>query len=102
MSVINATEHFTVEQHALIGELRVNGNTVTSDTASPFAFSWDSTKMTNGSAALTVVAYDAAGNSAASSGVTVNLANLVVTDTTPPTLLTCTVVDAVTLALTLR
>ena len=65
-------------------DLRVNGTTVTSDTTAPFAFSWDSTKVSNGMSSLVVVAYDAAGNSAASAPVSVNVANVVVVDTTPP------------------
>ena len=67
-------------------DLKVNGSTVASDTAAPFAFSWDSAKAANGSATLAVVAFDAAGNSAASSGVVVNVANVTVADTTPPTI----------------
>jgi hypothetical protein len=65
-------------------DLRVNGTTVASDTTTPFAFSWDSTKVANGMSSLVVVAYDAAGNSAASAPVSVNVANVVVADTTPP------------------
>jgi hypothetical protein len=68
-------------------DLRVNGTTVASDTSAPFAFSWDSTKVANGMSSLVVVAYDAAGNSAASAPVSVNVANVanvVVADTTPP------------------
>ena len=66
-------------------ELRVNGATVATDTASPFSFSWDSTKTADGTATLTAVAYDAAGNSATSSPVSVNVANgTTTTDTIPP------------------
>lgn len=63
-------------------ELRVNGTTVATDSAAPYAFSWDSSKVANGMASLVVVAYDAAGNSAASAPVSVNVANAA--DTTPP------------------
>lgn len=56
-------------------ELRVNGSLVATDTSLPFAFSWDSTKVANGMATLVVTAYDAAGNAAESSPVTVNVAN---------------------------
>jgi hypothetical protein len=56
-------------------ELRVNGSTVATDTATPFAFSWNSTTLANGSATLVAVAYDAAGNSAASAPVSVTVAN---------------------------
>lgn len=56
-------------------ELRVNGSTVASDSSSPFAFSWDSSGNANGISELVAVAYDAAGNSTASSAVQVNVAN---------------------------
>jgi thermitase len=68
-------------------DLRVNGQTVASDTTSPFGFSWDSTKTANGMANLTVVAYDAAGNAGSSATVAVNVANAAASttaDTTPP------------------
>ncbi len=65
-------------------ELKVNGNVVGTDTSSPYAFSWDSTKVANGSATVQVVAYDAAGNAGASSPLTVTVSNVVVADTTPP------------------
>lgn len=69
-------------------ELRVNGALLATDTSSPFAFSWDSTKVANGSASLVATAYDAAGNKASSATVTVNVANATTVnaaDTTPPT-----------------
>lgn len=56
-------------------ELRVNGSTVATDTAAPFAFSWNSASVANGMATLVSYAYDAAGNSAASAPVSVNIAN---------------------------
>ena len=68
-------------------ELRVNGSLVATDTTTPFAFSWDTTKVANGTANLVVRAFDAAGNAANSSTVAVNVANTtapVVADTTPP------------------
>ncbi|HOB92679.1 MAG TPA: S8 family serine peptidase [Aquabacterium sp.] len=66
-------------------ELRVNGKLVATDTAAPFAFSWDSTSVANGTASLVATAYDAAGNSAASSAVGVTVANVTASaDTTPP------------------
>src|SRR5436309_1282669 len=51
------------------------------DTTAPYAVSWNTTTATNGSHTLTVVARDAAGNTATSSAVTVTVSN----DTTPPT-----------------
>jgi subtilisin family serine protease len=67
-------------------ELRVNGALVATDTASPFGFAWDSSKVANGPSSLVAVAYDAAGNAASSAAVAVNVANntTVVVDTTPP------------------
>lgn len=67
-------------------ELRVNGAVYATDTSSPFAFSWDSTKVANGSANLQAVAYDAAGNAGASTTVSVTVSNSTsTTDTTAPT-----------------
>jgi thermitase len=68
-------------------ELKVNGSTVSVDSAAPFAFSWDSAGVSNGMANLAAYAYDAAGNVAASSTVAVNVANgttVVAKDTTAP------------------
>lgn len=68
-------------------ELWVNGSLVATDTTSPFAFSWDTTKAANGSASLAAKAFDAAGNAATSTTVTVNVSNstTTTTDTIPPT-----------------
>jgi subtilisin family serine protease len=66
-------------------ELRVNGSTVASDTAAPYQFSWDSASVANGQVSLQAYAFDAAGNSAGSTVVKVNVANGVVADTTAPT-----------------
>jgi hypothetical protein len=68
-------------------ELRVNGATVATDTLAPYSFTWDSTKVANGMVTLTAVSYDAAGNSHASTPVSVNVANatVITTDITPPT-----------------
>jgi len=77
---VNATDNVGVTRV----DLRVNGTTVATDLVGPFGFSWDTTKVANGSATLSAVAYDAAGNVATSSSVVVNVANNVVADTTPP------------------
>lgn len=70
-------------------ELKANSTVVGADTAAPFSFSWDSKGVANGMASLTAVAYDAAGNVASSTPVSVNVANTTTTtitaDTTPPT-----------------
>jgi len=67
-------------------ELRVNGTLVATDTGSPYAFSWDSTKVANGTVNLQAVAYDAAGNAGSSATTTVTVSNGTPTpmDTTPP------------------
>ena len=64
--------------------LKANGIDVATDTVGPFQFSWDTSKVANGMSSLVAVAYDAAGNSKASTTVSVNVANNVVADTTPP------------------
>lgn len=46
-------------------EFLVNATAVATDSSAPFAFSWDSTSIDNGSASLTAKAFDSAGNSAA-------------------------------------
>ena len=66
-------------------ELRVNGSTVATDTVAPYGFSWNTAQVANGNATLTAVAYDAAGNSKTSTPISVNVANNVVADATPPT-----------------
>lgn len=66
-------------------ELKVNGRLVASDSVAPYQFSWDSASLANGSATLTALAYDAAGNLATSNAVTVSVYNPLAADTTPPT-----------------
>jgi chitodextrinase len=58
----------------------VDGSLAASDTSSPYGFSWDTTKITNGSHSLTANAYDSS-NNVSSSSVVVNTSN---GDTTPP------------------
>jgi len=68
-------------------ELQVNGTTVAIDTSAPFGFSWDTTGAPNGMASLVVHAFDAAGNSASSAPVLVNVVNekvVPIADTTSP------------------
>jgi subtilisin family serine protease len=66
-------------------ELRANGQLVATDTAAPFSFSWDSSSVANGTASLVATAYDAAGNSGASTAVGVTVSNAAASaDTTPP------------------
>ncbi len=79
---VNASDNVGVSKV----ELRVNGVTVATDTAAPFGFVWDSSKNSNGMNTLVAYAFDAAGNSAASPSVSVNVANNLPPDTTPPSL----------------
>lgn len=66
-------------------DLKVNGTLVASDVAGPYQFSWDSSKVANGTATVVAYAYDAAGNSKASTSVALSVANAVVADTIAPT-----------------
>lgn len=67
-------------------ELWVKGSLLATDTTSPYSFSWDTTKVADGSASLAAKAFDAAGNEATSSSVSVNVSNgSTPADTTPPT-----------------
>jgi hypothetical protein len=68
-------------------DLLVNGVSAGSDTSAPYQFSWNTANTTNGAAQLKAIAHDAAGNSAQSATVIVNVANAVTPppDTTPPT-----------------
>ncbi|WP_426161562.1 S8 family serine peptidase [Pseudoduganella sp. R-34] len=68
-------------------DLKVNGTVVASDSAGPYVFSWNSAGVANGMNNLVAIAYDAAGNVATSSTVSVNVSNAapaVVADTTAP------------------
>lgn len=67
-------------------DLLVNNVKVASDSGAPFGFSLDTSTLPNGIASLVAAAYDAAGNTRASSAVSVNVANNVVADTSAPTL----------------
>lgn len=75
---VNATDNVGVARV----ELRANGLLVASDTAAPFSFSWDTTKVASGMVALEAKAYDAA-NNAATALLSVNVANVV--DSQAPT-----------------
>lgn len=66
-------------------ELRSNGVLVASDSAEPYAFSWDSASVANGMTTLVATAFDAAGNAGSSADVAVNVANVRAVDSTPPT-----------------
>ena len=70
-------------------QLKVNGTVVATDNTAPYTFSWDTKGAQNGNTNLEAVAFDAAGNSASSGVVAVNVSNYVapvITDTTAPAL----------------
>jgi len=65
-------------------QFKLNGNNLGSeDTSAPYAITWDTTVVANGSHTLTAVARDAAGNTATSSSIAVTVDNG--GDVTPPT-----------------
>lgn len=64
-------------------ELYLDGSLFATDSSDPFTFSWDTTQAGNGPHTLKAVAYDAAGNYAASPEVTVSVQNQTA-DATPP------------------
>lgn len=81
---VNATDNIAVTRV----ELKVNSTTVAIDNTAPFAFSWNSVSVPNGTRSLVAYAFDAAGNAKASAPVAVNVANGIATiakDTTVPT-----------------
>lgn len=63
-------------------EFYLDGALASTDTASPYAWSWNTTTAANGAHALTAKAWDAANNNTTSPAVNVTVSN--VADTTPP------------------
>ncbi len=70
---VNATDNVGVTKV----DLYANGALVATDVTPAYSFSWDSTKVANGSANLLAKSYDAAGNVGTSATVTVNISNVV-------------------------
>lgn len=70
---VNATDNIGVTKV----DLFVNNALVASDVTPAYSFSWDSTKVADGAVNLVAKAYDAAGNIATSTTVTVTAANAV-------------------------
>jgi len=66
-------------------EFYLDGALKSTDTTSPYAWSFDTTTATNDSHTLSAKAYDAAGNVGTSTGVSVTVSNTTGGDTTPPT-----------------
>lgn len=67
----NATDNVGVQRV----EFLVDGALKGTDTTAPYSYAWDSTGTANGSRVLTARAFDSAGNSATSAGVTVTVNN---------------------------
>lgn len=65
----NATDNVAVTKV----EFLVDGSLKSTDTATPYSYAWSTTGVTPGAHALTVKAYDTAGNIATSTAVTVTL-----------------------------
>ena len=65
-------------------DLFANGSLVANDTITPYAFTLDSTKYSDGNLNLQARAYDGTGNSASSSTVAVSISNTA-KDSSPPT-----------------
>jgi thermitase len=72
----------------------VNGQLVTTDNLSPFAFSWDTTTKADGAYSLTVQAYDSAGNKGTSAPVSVTIGN----DVTSPVITSFNLINGMTVA----
>ncbi|HEX6095965.1 MAG TPA: Ig-like domain-containing protein [Thermoanaerobaculia bacterium] len=69
-------------------EFFVDGALASTDSSSPYSFSWDTTSASNGTHALTSKAYDAAGNSGTSASVSVTVSNTIVDTQAPATSIT--------------
>ena len=70
---VNATDNIGVTKV----ELYANGALLATDLTPAYSFSWDSTRAANGAASLVAKAYDAAGNVASSSALSVTASNTI-------------------------
>jgi thermitase len=67
-------------------DLLINGAVFATDTTSPYAFSWDSTSLAGTTASVSARAYDAAGNNATATAISVTVPGAGPSpDVTPPT-----------------
>jgi chitodextrinase len=66
-------------------EFYVDGSLKSSDSAAPYSYSWDSSSIANGTYGVTAKAYDAAGNSATSTSVSITVKNGDAQSPTTPT-----------------
>ncbi|MBJ6801436.1 Ig-like domain-containing protein [Geomonas propionica] len=87
-STVSGTVTVTASASDNVGVSKVefyrNGALVATSSAAPYAYSWNTTAVANGSYTLTAKAYDAAGNAGASQSTSVNVSN-VTPDATAPT-----------------
>lgn len=75
-------------------DLHVNGQKFATDDNAPFAFSWDTSLLSNGAYTLVAYAYDAAGNSGVSPTVSVTIGS----DTIAPVISSFNLVDNMTVS----
>ena len=86
LGTVNVTANASDNVSVASVQFQVDGANLGSPlVSSPYGFSWDTTKSSNGSHSLRAVAKDGAGNSATSTAVTVTVNNNTPPDTTPPT-----------------
>ena len=88
-STVSGTVNVTASATASAGVANVQfqldgANVGAAETSGPYVYSWDTTKSSNGSHALTAIVTDVANNKATSSSVSVTVKNGT-PDTTPPT-----------------
>ncbi|MFL5358251.1 PHB depolymerase family esterase, partial [Archangium sp.] len=81
---VNVTANATDNVGVAKVEFSIDNTLVGTDTASPFAYSWNTAAATNGTHTLVAKAHDAAGNTATSSTVSVTVSGGI-SDTTAPT-----------------
>jgi uncharacterized protein (TIGR03118 family) len=79
----NATDNVGVARVVFAVRVGTTTTEIATDTTAPFGVDWNTGTVANGSATLTATAFDAYGNSTASAGVAVTVAN--VPDVTAPT-----------------
>jgi len=79
----NVTANASDDRGVTKVEFYLDGTLQTTDTSSPYSWSWNTTTASNGTHSLTSKAYDAAGNSSTSAAVSVTVNNG--SDVTPPT-----------------
>lgn len=87
-SSVSGTVAVAVSARDDVGVARVDlyagGNLVGTDTTGPYTISWNTSAVGNGTTTLVAKAFDAAGNAASSSAVSVSVVNQTLLDTTPP------------------